>query len=82
MSVQFEDFSIKVKAKLEDAALAYLNEAAGELVSQTQRNTPVDTGQLKGSWTYEVDEGGLEATVGSPEENAIWTEFGKNPVPN
>ena len=82
MSLQCEDFSIKGKAKLEDAALAYLNEAAGELVSQTQRNTPVDTGQLKGSWSYTVDEGGLEATVGSPEENAIWTEFGKNPVPN
>ena len=36
----------------------------------------VDTGDLKGSWTYEVDESTGTATVGSPLENAIWNEFG------
>ncbi len=76
MTVKFEDYSIKVKAKLEEAALAYLHEASGELVSQTQRNTPVDTGQLKNSWTYKVEKSGLESTIGSPSENAIWSEFG------
>ena len=82
MSVQFNDFSMQVKAALEEAAIAYLHEAAGELVSQTARNSPVDTVQLKGSWDYKVDESKLEATIGSPLENAIWNEFGKNPVPN
>lgn len=76
MSVQFEDNSIAVKAALEEAALQFLHEASGELVSQTQRNTPVDTGQLKGSWQYEVDDSGLKSTIGSPLENAIWNEFG------
>lgn len=76
MSIEFNDYSMKVKAALEEAAIAFLHEAAGELTSQTQRNTPVDTGQLKNSWRYEVDEGELKATIGSPLENAIWTEFG------
>lgn len=76
MSVKFTDNSMKVKAAIEEAALQYLHEASGELVSATQRNTPVDTGQLKGSWNYIVDDGKLESKIGSPLENAIWTEFG------
>ena len=76
MSVKFTDNSMKVKAAIEEAALRYLHDASGELVSATQRNTPVDTGQLKGSWDYIVDDGKLESKIGSPLENAIWTEFG------
>ena len=76
MSVQFDDFSMQVKAAIEEAAVQFLHEAAGELASQTARNSPVDTGQLKGSWDYRVDESKLEATVGNPLENAIWEEFG------
>lgn len=82
MSVQFKDNSMQVKAALDDAIIAFLHEAAGELQSQVQRNTRVDTGQLKNSWEYKIDEGKGEATVGSGLENAIWEEFGKNPVPN
>lgn len=73
-SVRFEDFSVQVINALEDAIETYLHEAAGEVVSQTQRNTRVDTGQLKGSWQYNID--GNTATIGSPLENAIWEEFG------
>lgn len=75
-NVKFEDFSIQVKAAIEEAAIQYLHEGAGELVSQTARNSPVDTGQLKNSWNYKVDEGKQEAVIGSPLENAIWNEFG------
>lgn len=75
-NVQFQDFSMQVKAALEEAAVQFLHEAAGELASQTARNSPVDTGQLKNSWQYKVDENKLEATIGSPLENAIWNEFG------
>lgn len=74
--VKFEDFSMQVKNAIEEAALQYLHEGAGELVSQTARNSLVDTGQLKNSWNYTVDEDKLEATIGSPIENAIWNEFG------
>ena len=75
-NVQFRNYSVQVKAEINDALVAALHEAAGEIVSQTARNTRVDTGQLKGSWTYKVDESDLEATMGSPLENAIWEEFG------
>lgn len=76
MSVKFEDNSIKVKAALNHATIQWLYEASGELEAQVKRNTRVDTGQTKGSWAYKVDEANGEAMVGSPQENAIWEEFG------
>ena len=77
MAVEFKDFSIKVKDAIEDKAIAYLHEAAGEVEAQTKRNTRVgNTGQTKASWSYVVDESALEAQVGNPLENAIWEEFG------
>lgn len=76
-SVKFEDYSVEVKGVLEDAAIAFLHEAAGELVAQTKRNqTRVGTGQTKDKWKYMVDEDKLQATIGNPLENAIWEEFG------
>lgn len=74
--IKFEDYSGEVKAAIKQAAIAWLYEAIGELKSQVQRNTAVDTGQLKASWDYRVDEYKFEAVVGSPLENAIWEEFG------
>ena len=74
--VEFEDFSIKVMEALDDTALRFLEEAASEIESQAQRNSRKDTGQLKGSWAHIVDDGKMEATIGSPLENAIWEEFG------
>ena len=75
-NVQFEDFSIQVKNAIEETAIQFLLEAAGELKSQLKRNSPVDTGQLKNSWGYSIDMDTLEATIGSPLENAIWNEYG------
>ena len=75
-NVKLEDFSVKAKDALDDAVCQFLEEAASELQSQIQEKTPVDTGQLKGSWKHVVDESKKEATIGSPLENAIWTEFG------
>lgn len=76
MSVRFEDNSARVKAALNEATIAWLYEASGELEAQVKRNTQVGTGQLKNSWTYNVDESKGEATIGSPLQNAIWEEFG------
>lgn len=76
MPVQFTDNRIKVKAELNEATIAWLYEAAGEIESAAKRNSRVDTGQLKGSWTYKVNESEGNATIGSPLENAIWEEFG------
>lgn len=74
--LHFEDHSFEVKAAMNNAIAAFLYEAAGELEAQVKRNTAVDTGQLKSSWTYHVDKAGQTATVGSRLENAIWEEFG------
>lgn len=76
MSITFTDNSVKVKAVLEEALVSGLCEAAGLIQGQAKENSRVRTGQLKNSWDYVVDENKLEATIGSPLENAIWEEFG------
>ena len=74
--VHFQDNSVKVLRAIDRAVIAFLEEAAGELESQTKRNTRVDTGQTKNSWAHMVYESKAEAIVGSPLENVIWEEFG------
>ena len=76
MPIEFKDNRLQVKAELDAAGVAWLIEAGGEIEAQTKRNSRVDTGQTKGSWQYSVDENKLEASIGSPLENAIWEEFG------
>lgn len=77
MSVKFTNNSAKVKGALNDAVVAYLYEAGGELEAQVKRNSRVgSTGQTKNAWTHKVDESKGICTVGNPLENAIWEEFG------
>lgn len=77
MAVEFTDNSMIVEAELDDAMIAFLYEAAGELEAQVKRNQRVgNTGQTKNQWTYVVDEEEGIAVVGNPLENAIWEEFG------
>lgn len=76
MAVRFYSNSVAVRDAINDAAIAYLYEAAGAITSQVKRNSRVGSGQLKNSWTYKVDESQGEAVIGSPLENAIWEEFG------
>lgn len=75
-NIIFKDYAPEIQAKLQHAAEAWLEEASGEVETQAMRNTRVDTGRTKGSWQHHVDNGNLEATVGSDYENAIWEEFG------
>ncbi len=74
--IEFFDNRARVKAALNEAIIAYLHEMGGEMKSQTQHNTRVDTGQTKGSWTYVVDQEAGECVVGNTMQNAIWEEFG------
>lgn len=74
MSVEFHDYSMQVKAALDEKAAQFLEEAASEVESAARRNSRVRSGQLKGSWTHIVN--GNEATIGSPLQNAIWEEYG------
>ena len=76
MAVVFNNNSVQVRNALNDAVIAFLHEAGGELEAQVKRNTRVKTGQTKGSWNHVVDESKGICTVGSPLENAIWEEFG------
>lgn len=80
MPVEFEDYRVKVKDALFDAAEAFLHEAGGEIKSKTQRNSRVDTSQTKGSYDYKISgsymAGEQYCQIGSDLENAIWEEFG------
>ena len=74
--VEFQDFSLQVKAAIDENAEKFLYEAGELIKGQVVPITPVKTGQLKGSWDYRVDLGHDEVKIGSPSENAIWNEFG------
>lgn len=73
---EFIDNCLLIKAEIEDAAVAFLHEAAGEITAQTKRNSRVDTSQTKDSYEYSVSESELKAVIGSSLENAVWEEFG------
>lgn len=75
-NIEFHDNSVEVKNAIKEACVAWLHEVGGEIKSKASRNSRVDSGQLKNSWQYKVDESKLEALVGSPLENAVWEEFG------
>lgn len=74
--VIFEDYTIQVMNAIDSKINAVLEECAGEIESQTKRNTRVDTGQLKNSWQHKVDDSEHIAYIGNPDENSIWEEFG------
>jgi len=50
---------------------------AGEIVASSAiQKCPVDTGNLRGSITSEIDENALVARIGTPVEYAPYIEFG------
>ena len=79
-NVEFHDFSIEVKNKMDSKIKATLEGCAGELESQVKRNSRVDTGKTKNSFRHGITgnfaSGAWTAHIGSNEENAIWEEFG------
>lgn len=76
VSIRFTNNSVQCKEALKEASIAFLEEAGGEIESQTKKNCKVVTGKTKGSFQHQVDEGNLECAIGSNYENAIWEEFG------
>ena len=78
VNVEFIDNSVEVKAKLNQVALAFLEEAKDSIASQASRNSPVDTGALKSSFQTDslVDEHAKIAYIGSSLEYSIWQEYG------
>lgn len=79
MAIEFTDNSAAVKEAIDEAIIAFLYEAGGELEARTKRNTnPPKYGDydVKNSWTYNVDTEKSEAKVGSAMEAAFWSELG------
>ena len=56
MGVEFHDYSVQVKEAMSDRMNAVLEECAGEIESQTKRNSRVDTGKTKNSFQHKVVE--------------------------
>lgn len=80
MPVEFQDFSIKVTEAMEEALIAGLHEAAGEIESRTIRNSrqghTYGDIQARALWDHKVDEARMEASIGSPHEAGFWEELG------
>lgn len=76
--VEFKDYTLKVLAKLDEKAEAFLEEAKDSVSSQASRNSPVDTGALKSSFQTDsfVDAKEKTAYIGSSLEYAIYQEYG------
>ena len=74
--IVFNDYSMQVKNAMDDKINAVLEECAGEIESQTKRNSRVDTGKTKSSFQHKIVDSEHTAYIGSNYENAIWEEFG------
>lgn len=74
--VKFEDYKLQVLEAMDSKINAVLEECAGEIESQTKRNSRTDTSKTKNSFKHRVIESEHTAYIGSDEENAIWEEFG------
>ena len=74
--VEFKDYTIKVQGLIDDRINAVLEECAGEMESQVKRNSRTDTSHTKNSFSHYLDSSTHTAYIGSPEENAIWEEYG------
>lgn len=75
---RFEDKSKQFINSFKDCGIAFLHEAKDSLASQAQRNTPVETGDLKRSFGDDsyVDERKLVAYIGSSKRYSVWVERG------
>ena len=78
--VEFHDFSVKVADAMEEALIAGLYEAGGEVQARAKRNSrpghKYGNKEASELWDYKVDEGEKKAYVGSPFEAGFWEEFG------
>lgn len=74
--MEFVDNSEAVKRELERAAIRGLIKAAILVESQAVLLVPVDTGALRNSIGYKVNERELAAYIGTNCEYAIYVEFG------
>lgn len=76
MRIEITDNSGPVKEELEAACLRALEKCGLTAEGFAKRLCPVDTGNLRGSITHQVDEGEPAAYIGSANEYAAYVELG------
>ena len=78
--VEFEDYTVKVIGAMNEALIAGLEAAAGEIESRAIRNSrqghTYGEIQARELWDHKVDEDEMKAYIGSPHEAGYWEEFG------
>ena len=75
-SVSLETHILEAVDRIDSITEQFLTEIGALIAADAAAMSPVDEGQLKGSWDYVVDIAEHSVTVGSSLENAVWNEFG------
>lgn len=73
---EINDMSEEIKAAAKEQILKALNHIGLKMVEYAQKLCPVDTGRLRQSITYQVDDDETSVTVGSNSEYATYVELG------
>ena len=79
MAVVFKDFSMEVKAEINDTTIGWLYAWANEIASTAKRTCALDGEegtQLRGSYRADVNENAGKAKIGTPLEAGYWEEWG------
>lgn len=79
MAVEFKDYSIEVKAAIDDEMVAWLHEWSAEIASKAKRNCSRGeeySTKLAGSYRNEVNAQAGIAKIGTPMQEGLWEEFG------
>lgn len=75
-NTEFKDNSTEAKSKINEAINKWLT-ACGEMsISHIKPLVPVDTGNLRSSIDYKINEAEKEVLVGTNEHYAIYVEYG------
>lgn len=74
--LEFEDNTDEIIEAMRGKALAWLEEAGGEIEAQTKTNSRRASGDTAGSFQHKINKGNMTCSIGSELENAIWEEFG------
>lgn len=74
--VVFNDYSAEVLDTMHDAVVRALERCGEQAEGYAKDLTPVDTGNLRNSITYQVDESELAAYIGTNVEYAPYVELG------
>lgn len=74
--IEFEDNTEQIIEEMRSKAIAWLEEAGGEIKSQAASNSRRVSGDTAGSFECKVDTENMACAIGSPKINAVYEEFG------